>query len=376
MKVKFLNPVFVVILMAAIIFSCSCSRPPETVDLGAFLGLSGSISVYGLSQKNGIDLAVNEINSGGYLGKNKLLNIVIADTGATIDGAVTAVNKLIKEDHVTGLIGPTLSSQALAADPLAQSSKIPVIGISNTVPGFTEMGDNIFRCSLPESRVVANTLDTSLRKYGFNSVGILWGSDDAFTISTYQAFRDAVRKNNLSITADKAFVKGESDFSTRLNEIISSQPEAILVSAFIQEANIIVKQLRSLGFKGIIIGGNGFNSTDLIKQSGDSAEGVITGTAWNINNRSSKNDAFIAAYKEAYGLEPDQFAAQSYTSVWLFAKAIHSIDKVDSPSIRNALLQIHNYDTPLGNFSFTADREPVHNSIVQVVHNGQFEILK
>jgi branched-chain amino acid transport system substrate-binding protein len=358
------------------LFSSSCSNQPETVNLGACLALNGSAAVYGESQKNGIDLAVNEIKAGQYLGPNTLITSKVVDIGSTPDQVVNAMNGLINETKVIGILGPTLSSQAVVADPLAQKAKIPVIAISNTVSGITEMGDFIFRCSLPESQVVANTIEIAINQYGIKRVGILWGNDDTFTVSSYQAFLNAVNKNNLQITADQTFKRGDSDFKVLLNKIINTGPDALIASAFVQEAQLIIQQARSLGFKGLIIGGNGFNSVDLIKQAGDSAEGVMVGTAWNINNNGAKNSAFVAAYKKVYAKEPDQFAAQSYTGVWLFAEAIRAGGRSDSESVRKSLLQIKNFETALGNFSFTAGREPLHASIVQIVHNGQFEILK
>jgi branched-chain amino acid transport system substrate-binding protein len=372
-KLYFLG-LFMVVLTT--LFSSSCSNQPETVNLGACLALNGSAAVYGESQKNGIDLAVNEINAGQYLGPNTLLTSKVVDIGSTPDQVVSAMNGLINETKVIGILGPTLSSQAVVADPLAQKAKIPVIAISNTVSGITEMGDFIFRCSLPESQVVANTIEIAINQYGIKRVGILWGNDDTFTVSSYQAFLNAVNKNNLQITADQTFKRGDSDFKVLLNKIINTGPDALIASAFVQEAQLIIQQARSLGFKGLIIGGNGFNSVDLIKQAGDSAEGVMVGTAWNINNNGAKNSAFVAAYKKVYAKEPDQFAAQSYTGVWLFAEAIRAGGRSDSESVRKSLLQIKNFETALGNFSFTAGREPLHASIVQIVHNGQFEILK
>jgi branched-chain amino acid transport system substrate-binding protein len=372
-KLYFLG-LFMVVLTT--LFSSSCSNQPETVNLGACLALNGSAAVYGESQKNGIDLAVNEIKAGQYLGPNTLITSKVVDIGSTPDQVVNAMNGLINETKVIGILGPTLSSQAVVADPLAQKAKIPVIAISNTVSGITEMGDFIFRCSLPESQVVANTIESAINQYGIKRVGILWGNDDTFTVSSYQAFLNAVNKNNLQITADQTFKRGDSDFKVLLNKIINTGPDALIASAFVQEAQLIIQQARSLGFKGLIIGGNGFNSVDLIKQAGDSAEGVMVGTAWNINNNGAKNSAFVAAYKKVYAKEPDQFAAQSYTGVWLFAEAIRAGGRSDSESVRKSLLQIKNFETALGNFSFTAGREPLHASIVQIVHNGQFEILK
>ena len=110
---------------------------PTIVKLGAILGLSGDIAAYGRSQKKGIDLAIKEINEGSYLGKGNELKVIVEDSGDSTDGAAMAMTKLIQDNKVVGIIGPTLSSQAFAADPIAQEVGIPVLGISNTCLLYT-----------------------------------------------------------------------------------------------------------------------------------------------------------------------------------------------------------------------------------------------
>ena len=345
------------------------------VTIGALLGLSGDASGYGVTQKKGIELAVREINDSNYAGGNREFRLVVADGGSSGESAAAAISALINNDRVAAIIGPTLSSQAFKADPVAQKNGIPVVAVSNTVPGITAMGDYIFRCSLPESTVIGGTIKAAASQLRIVTVAYLWGSDDDYTRAGYQAFRDAVEKNGLQVLADETFTRGDTDFKPRLKNIIVYEPDAILVSALAREASPIIIQARALGYTGLIIGGNGFNSPDLITQAGNAAEGVMAGTAWNIGNTNPRNLAFISAFQKAYGVKPDQFAAQAYTGTWLIANAVRTGRSGEPGAIRNALAEIANFTTPLGSFSFDGSREPVHPSIVQVIRNGRFTVF-
>jgi len=374
------------VALIIIILAAACSAPqqqpaaqaqPEQIKIGALLGLSGDIGTsYGQPQKNGVQLAVNEVNESNYLGSGKRLKLVVVDAGAGADTALKAMTSLIETDNVSAIIGPTLSTQAFKADPVAQSHKIPVIAVSNTVPGITEMGDFIFRCSLPESTVIGGTMRAAASQLRVVKVAYLWGKDDDYTIAGYKAFKDAVTKNGLKVLADETFNRGDTDFKPQLEKIIAKGPDAILVSALAKEAAAIIIQARSLGYTGTIIGGNGFNSTDVIKQAGSYAEGVMAGTAWNIASINTRNLEFISAYQKAYGIKPDQFAAQAYTGTWLMANAKRTAGNSNPQAIRDALAGISNFTTPMGSFSFTENREPVHPSVVQIVRNGRFTIFK
>ncbi len=377
---KICNAILLMLLVAALLPGCAEPPAPATslpsiVSIGAFIGLNGDAAVYGASQKKGIDLAVKEINSSHYLGKDIDLKVIIEDSGSSIDSAVEALKKLIGDNKVIGIMGPTLSTQALAADPLAQKNGIPVIGISNTVADFTTMGDFIFRCSMPESTVIDGTIKAALDLYSLKKVSVLWQKDDDYTIGAYNSFREALRKYNITILSDQTFSRGDVDFKTQLSAIVAGLPDALIVSAFTREASAILIQARSLNFKNVIIGGNGFNTSMTINLAGKDAEGVVTGTAWNMASTAPRNTAFISAFEKTYGGKPDQFAAQAYTGVWLYANAIHSANSAIPAVIREALTQIRDFDCPLGSFSFTKDRDPVHPCAVQIIRNGTFVIL-
>lgn len=360
-----------------------CAAPknlPDTVTAGAVFGLTKAVAVYGTAQKNAVDLAVEEINASHYLGDKTTFAVTVEDSAGDKDQAVAAMTKLINEDKVVAVIGPTLSSEALAADPIAQEAGTVVLGVSNTANGLTTaqgMGDFVFRDSLPESAVIPGTVKQATEALGLKKVAVLYGNDDAFTTSGYDIFKKALADNSVEITDEETFAKGDVDFNAQLTKAIDTQPDALVVSALAAEATQIIVQARALGYTGHIIGGNGFNSPAVLKNSGADAEGLIVGGAWNYGNPnpSESSVAFVKSYEAKYSSSPDQFAAQAYTGAWLIATAVRCADSVDHKAIRDSLATVKEFNSPLGVFAFDENRDPVHEPIAQIVIDGKFAPL-
>ncbi len=385
MKARFFS--FLLILTLVIAANCVVDVSSATatstntltgeIPIGAVWSMTGAAAIYGSSQKNASELAIEQINKSGMLGAAKI-KLITEDDRSTKEGAITAFDKLIKEYKVAAILGPTLSNSAKAADPIAQAAKVPVLAVSNTAGGIVEMGDFIFRDSLPEMLVQPNTIRETKNKLGFKKVAILYGNDDVFTKGGYDAFKKALNDQDIQVLATETFNKNDSDFSAQLTKIKGLKPDAIIVSALAEEAAGIMSQGRQLGIPESVpfIGGNGFNSPKLAQLAGPAAEGAITGAAWLISNDTPGNKAFVEEYNKKYGTNPDQFAAQAYTGVYILANAIKTANSSDSTAIRDAMAKIKDLDTVLGKFSFDANREPVHSPVVQVIKNGKFELYK
>ncbi|GAB1420421.1 ABC transporter substrate-binding protein [Anaerolineales bacterium] len=357
----------------------TCPTPenlPETVQIGAIFGLSGPISVYGTVQQQAIQMAVEEINESAYLGEGVMLEVLFEDSTGDAEQAINAMTKLVTEDKVSAVLGPTLSTEAFAADPVAQENGVPVMGLSNTASGVTDMGDFVFRNSLPESSVIPGTIAQATEILGLENVGVLYGDDDDFTLSGYDVFISALEENEVNIIDEQTFARGDVDFNAQLTSLIAGNPDAIIVSALAAEAVQIIVQARDLGFEGPIIGGNGLNSPKVLQESGaENSNGVIVGAAWNIASPDPLSVQFSENFEAAYEAKPDQFAAQAYTGAWLMATAIRCADSTDSLAIRDSLAEISDFASPLGTFSFDEDRNPVHDPVVQIAEDGSFSVL-
>lgn len=359
----------------------ACPTPanlPETVTLGAVFGLSGPISVYGGPQQQAVQLAVSQMNEMGFLGESVTVEVIFEDSTGDAQQAINAVTKLVEQDNVVAIIGPTLSTEAVAAVPVAQEAGTPIMGVSNTATGLrAEFGEYYYRDSLPEAVVIPGTIAQATEALGLERVGVLYGNDDDFTLSGYDVFLEALDANGVEILGEETFARGDVDFSAQLTNLIGQEPDALVVSALAAEATQIIVQARQLGYQGPIIGGNGFNSPAVLSNAGADAEGLIVGGAWNIGNPNPTESSvqFVEAFEAAYNFPPDQFAAQAYSGAWLIGSAIRCADSVEHDAVRDAIGALSEVETPLGSFSFDETGEPLHEPIAQIVVEGAFEPL-
>lgn len=346
------------------------------LKMGFVFSMTGGAAAYGASQKEGAELAVNQINAGA--GGGMKIQPYFEDDASVPQQGTNVYNKLINGDKVGVIIGPTLSNTAKITNPIAQQAGVTVLGVSNTAGGITEIGDFIFRNSLTEAVVIPNTLKVSKEKLGLKKVVLFYGNDDAFTKSGADVFRKVLQAEGIQILSEQTFAKGDRDFSPQLTQIKSQNPDAIICSALVEEASGIVSQARQLGIPKTvrIIGGNGFNSPALIKNAGDAAEGVIVGAAWNISSTNPLNVKFVEDYTKKYNHPPDQFAAQAYAGVQIAYQAAKNAGSGDNrKAIRDGLLKVKGMDTLLGSFSFTEGRDADHPPVVQEVKGGKFVVF-
>jgi branched-chain amino acid transport system substrate-binding protein len=347
----------------------SCTIEAE-VPVGAVLSLTGAAASYGESQQRGLELAAAQLADKGGV----TYDLRIEDDQTDPRQGITLFDQFVS-DGVSLIIGPTLSNAAIQADPIAQEAGVPVLGISNTAAGVTEIGDYVFRNSLTEQAVIPQTIATATEEFGLQDVVVMYSNDDAFTESGYEAFAAALEDQGVTVSETITFSKADTDFRALLTQAQQSDPDALVVSALIEAAIPLVTQARELGIDVPIIGGNGFNNPRLMADAGQAAEGVVVGAAWNSASDNPENAAFLADFEAEYGAQPDQFAAQAYAGLMLVDQAVRADCAADRESIKQALGELENVPTVLGEFSIDENRDAVHPAVVQVVQNGAFAVL-
>ena len=301
--------------------SLASAQAAEPIRIGVAEALSGGAAQYGISIRNGFQMAADEINAGGGVNGRKI-ELVIEDEQGKKEEAINAFKKLIFQDKALLLFGPTLSNSAQAADPIAQGSKIVVFGTSNTADGITTIGDHVFRNSVTEADVLPVTLRTAAKVAKIRKVAVLYGNDDVFTKSGYDNFRKALDDQKMPVTTTETFAKGDVDFKAQLTKIKATSPDAIVLSALLAEGAPIMVQARQLGLNVPFIGGNGMNSVKVFDLAKGASDGLWVGSPWSIENRTAANNSFIIAYTKRYSSAPDQFAAQAYDAMHIATEAL------------------------------------------------------
>ncbi len=381
----FRTPALVAALAAA---GLMASAHAADIKLGAAEALSGPAGQYGQSIKNGFELAVEELNASGALKGNKLV-LQIEDEAGKKEQAIDVFKKLIFQDKVLMVFGPTLSNSAQAADPIAQAAKVVAFGTSNTADGITTIGDYVFRNSVTEADVLPETLRVSSKVAGIKKVAVLYGNDDVFTKSGYDAFKKALETLNIPVTTTETFAKGDVDFKAQLTKIKASNPDAIVLSALIAEGAPIMVQARQLGINLPFVGGNGMNSVKIFDLAKDKSDNLWVGSPWALGSQTKENQHFVVAYTQKYKAAPDQFGAQAYDAMNIVAKALAKIKlsgnlEADRKALRDALPAV-THTGATGAFQFrqvsTKDGKPAgydakQAAIVSVTKGGKYSIEK
>jgi branched-chain amino acid transport system substrate-binding protein len=358
------------------------------IRIGVAEALTGNAAQYGVPIRKGFELAAAELNSVGGIHGQKIV-LVMEDEQGRKEEAINVFRKLIFQDKVLMLFGPTLSNSAQASDPVAQAAKVVVFGTSNTADGITSIGNYVFRNSVTESDILPVTLKVAAEKTGFKKVGVLYGNDDIFTKSGYDNFVKALKALRIPVTTTESFAKGDVDFKPQLTKIKGSQPDAIVLSALVAEGAPIMVQARHLGIHLPFIGGNGMNSPRVFELAKNNSDNLWVGSPWSVENPAAENKRFVAAFQKAYGGLPDQFSAQAYDAMYIAAQALKGIKltgkvDVDRKALRDALPAVH-WTGATGPFKFRqvtgrdgkpAGYDAVQTAIVMVTKGNQYVIQK
>lgn len=353
-----------VVGLAALAGLVTAQKVETPIKIGIAVAQTSNVALLGQEQVIGAQLAEAYFNSSAQRGINGTpVKLVFQDTGGDEAGAINAFQNLITRDRVVGIVGPTLSQQAFAADPVADRAKVPVIGPSNTAAGIAEIGDYIARVSAPVSIVAPNALKAALAiDKNIKKVAVFFAQNDAFSVSETGTFQATAKAQGLEVATVQRHQTSDTDFTAQVTAGLNAGPQLIIISGLAADGGNLVKQLREKGYKGLIVGGNGLNTSNVFAVCQQYCDGVLIAQAYSPTAAGPVNAAFRAAYKAKYDREPPQFSAQAFAAVQVFVEALRAMDSRaklstmelgDARTALNKQLLSGKYSTPLGPISFT-----------------------
>lgn len=339
------------------------SRP---ISVGLVVSRTGRLSEIGQGFINGFEMAREEVNAS--LG-NVHLRFIVEDDQSTIEGATAAYNKLIHEDGVPAILGVYTSTLVRAVFPIAQENGVVAVSPTSAARGLSAIGDFVFRVSLTVDALIPGSVKLTREKLGYERVVTMFENMDVFSQSSDEVLKSAFSENGVEVLATETFESGDMDLSAQFSRIVALNPDAIFVSALAPERIVALTHGHQYGIQMLIP----LLTLDEVERAGEAAEGAISFTSWSSTGNVPANRAFVENYMAKYGAEPSRYAAVSYATVHILAKAIADAGSSDSRAIRDALAQIENLDTILGAFSFDANGDAVYDPAVLIVKDGKFE---
>jgi branched-chain amino acid transport system substrate-binding protein len=348
-----------------------CKSDSNEIKIGQFASITGGNASFGVSSSQGVRMAFEEINAaGGILGKK--INLVTEDDRSSPGEASTVVTKLINSENVAVVIGEVASSRTLAAAPIAQQNKIPLVSPASTNIKVTQVGDYIFRVCFIDpfqgtvmAKFAANTLKAK-------KVAIIQDNKSDYSIGLTEYFTKKFTGLGGEIVEVQVFSAGDKDFKAQLTSIKSKNPEVIFIPAYYAETSLIARQAKELGINVPLIGGDGWDSDALVKVAGTALEGCYFSNHVSVNDTSKFVQDFVAKYKLLYKETPDAMSVLGYDAAKIVAEAIKNSKTAKPEDIRNELAKIQNFRGVSGTITIDADRNATKPAVVLQIRGDKF----
>jgi branched-chain amino acid transport system substrate-binding protein len=366
----------ILLTLPALTFSCARQQnnveDHSAIEIGFFGDLTGPTFNFGLSAKNGVLMAVDEINQAGGINGHKI-DIVIEDDKGSPEEAARVTGKLIDRYKVIAIIAAGASGNSLAASPKAQAAHVPLIAPSSTNPAVTQAGDYIFRACFIDpfqgevmAKFAANTLEAK-------KAAIMLDFNSPYSRGLTEFFELSFVKLNGQIVVKQSFSQGDADYRGQLSAIKTANPDVIYIPGYYGDVAIIAKQARQLGLNVPLLGADGWDAPELWELGGDALNNSYISNHYSADDPSETIQKFVHAYRQRYGnLTPDAHAALAYDALRFLAEAIQKVGTTEGPKLRDALAETKNFPGVTGTITMDASRNAVKPAVVLKLEDGRY----
>lgn len=352
-------------------------KASDVIKIGGNLEMTGGSASFGISSKNGIDLAIEQINAKGGIGGKKLA-LVVADNKSEAAEGTNAMTKLVSQDKVCAVIGPNLSSSVIAAGAINNGSKVLDItpmgtNESVTVDKATKKVKpyNFRACFIDpfQGTVMSKYVKEDLK---LSNAAIYIDNSSDYAKGLAESFVANYKKLGGNIVATEAYLQKDTDFKATLTKIKATNPDFIYVPGYYQEVGLIVKQAREIGLNVAIGGGDGWDSSKLPEIAGkDALNNTFFSNVYSPDDTSDLNKKFVADYQKKYNAKPDVFAALAYDSALLIAKSIEDAKGADPVKMAEAMAKIKGFQGVSGEVTFNEFHNPVKSAFILEHKDGK-----
>lgn len=359
------------ILIGSLLLTLACnpSGGSDNVRVGVFMSLTGSTANFGISSVNGIKLAADEVNAAGGI-NGKQIELMVQDDRSDANEAATIVTKFVTQDQVHAILGEVASSRSIAAAPIAQNAKIPMLTPSSTNPEVTRKGDYIFRSCFIDPVQGAAIAQFAAKSLGAKNAAIMVDRKNDYSTGLEKVIKETFEKMGGKIVATQSYQEGDQDFNAQLTSLKGSNPEVIFVPGYYNDVGLIAKQAREKGITVPLVGGDGWDSVQLYAIGGSALNGSYFTNHYSPYDTDPKVQKFVNDYKSRYGTVPDALAATAYDAARIMFDAIKRSKSLNGADIRDALATTKDYPGVTGTVTFNENRDAVKPIVMIEIKDG------
>ena len=361
------------LLLALLAFQNLTVTAQEPIRIGVYLPMTGSAAVFGQMEWLGIQTAHDMTDE--VLGRK--VKLVLKDSKSDPTEAAGAVESLVKEHKVVGIVGGATSAEALAGGSIAEKYGIPMISPSATNLLVTRDKKYVFRACFDDSfqsQVAARQARIAM---GAETAAVIVDIAKAdYSVGLGNLFLKAFGEMGGKVVTTAYIQTGDRDFKSQLSEVNGANPEIIYAPNYYKENALLAKQARELGIKAPILMADGAHVPELIQDGGKAVEGVYLTAHFSLEAvNTNLGQRFVAKFKKKYQRDADGFGALGADAYFILTGAIGRAESSKGSTIRTALTQMRNFKGVTGAIKIEENGKTVKSLVVIRVNNGKFDYV-
>lgn len=369
---KKLTAVLLVLTLSLVLGVQAAAADP--IIIGAITDLSGATALWGQSQSHGIEMAIDEYNeAGGLLGRP--LELKLYDFKLDVQEGITAYQRLTTQDGASVILGAPVSNLLLALAPIADQRGVAIVGEPSDQRATTRSPGTPWEyvfASQPTCVDYGETMASyAIYELGLTRFAVINNKGNAWADEIAEAFVKYVGDHGAEIVAREAFNWGDTDFRSQLSNIQRTQPEALFVPEYLQEASQITRQARDMGMDMVVLGPNSF-TPPMVELIGAAADNVyfVNNVAFDLPSVVE----FTERYRQRYDREPTVNAYFGYDNALIALEAIRRAGSADPEAIKDALKETEDVQGLIFNYTFdpTTHRTDEFIPTVIKIEDGEY----
>jgi branched-chain amino acid transport system substrate-binding protein len=363
------------IIVSALLILVSCAQKESVIKIGLVAPLTGDVKTFGESTKNGFTIAVDEANAQGGI-NGKQIRVFITDDKNDPTEAANAGSKLINQDGVKLLMGSVSSKCSIPLSELCQGMGAVMMTPTSTATKVTVREDGsrkdfVFRTCFIDPFQGAVAAKFALDSLKAKTSAILYDVSNDYVKGLAEFYRDNFTKGGGQIVGYESYTKDDADFSAILTKVKKENPDILYIPDYYNKVALIAKQARQIGIKSILMGGDGWDSPDMIKIAGEAIDGGYFTNHYSPDDPRPEVQEWVKKYETRFGSKPDALATLAYDGTSLLIEAVRRTKSDDPAMVRDALKAI-DMQTVSGRVTFDSCGNPIKSAaILRYTKTGQ-----
>lgn len=374
MKMKNMVAIVLGFMMSMSVVGCgtrevtSTDNNSDTIKIGLLTPKTGKVAQYGINVENAAKLAIDEVNAAGGI-NGKQVELIAYDNKGDATESINLFKRLVDNDKVVAVVGPVISSTALAVAPLAEEKGIPVITPTATNVDVTLDSDYMFRACFTDPYQGGIMSKFATENLKAQTAAILYNSGDDYSTGLAEAFKENFEAAGGIITDYEAYTEDEKDFKAVLTNMKANSPDVLYVPDYYNTVGLIAEQVKQVGLEVTMLGADGWD--DVQKDYGSVTEGYYFTNHYAADDTDEIVQKFVTSYQDTYeGNTPNALGALSYDATKIMCHAIDEADSTDGEAIVKALSGT-DMDCVAGHVTFDENGDPQKAVTILTIKDGK-----